>query len=204
MGSIWDHMGPLLGVEIPKEWIRGYINYTNANKVYSSSDIIIGLQNLPTQLTQRTYEILGSGGFLLTNSTHEVNQIFDTGRDLITSSSAEKTVELVHHFLQQPKDREKIQKYGQEAVRNHSYKKRAQYMLDVLEENGVFNKGKSNYSLKTEERKTYQQGEFEIYYVQNGDTLSHISKDFGVAIDQLKNLNGLSLDMIDNWPPFEN
>ena len=57
-------MGPHLGVEIPKDWIRGYIDYTDANKIYSASDIILGLQNLPTQLTQRTYEVLGLGGFL--------------------------------------------------------------------------------------------------------------------------------------------
>ena len=40
-------------------------------------------------------------------------------------------------------------------------------------------KGKAITSLKMENRKTFQQGEFAIYKVQNGDTLSHISKEFG-------------------------
>ncbi|CAH2714990.1 hypothetical protein BACCIP111895_02167 [Neobacillus rhizosphaerae] len=202
-GNNWEHMGPHLGVEIPKDWIRGYIDYTSANKVYSSSDIIIGLQNLPTQLTQRTYEVLGSGGFLLTNSTSEVNRVFTAGQDLITSSSPEETLELVNHFLLQPKDRKKIQKQGLEAVLIHSYKARAQYMLDVLEKNGVFKKGKSVYSLKMEKRTTYQKGEFEFYKVQNGDTLYRISKEFGVAIDQLKQLNGLTSNIIDTGLPLK-
>ena len=202
-GNNWSDMGPLLGVEIPKDWIRSYINYTDANKVYSSSDIIIGLQNLPTQLTQRTYEVLGSGGFLLTNNTTEINRIFQSGKDLITTSSSEETFELVNHFLQKPKDRKRIQKNGLEAVHNHSYKKRAQYMIEVLERNGIFNKGKSIYSLKMENRKTFQQGEFAIYKVQNGDTLSHISKEFGVTLDQLKELNQLTSDIIETGLPLK-
>ena len=202
-GKNWENMGPLLGIDIPKEWIRGYIDYTNANKVYSSSDIIIGLQNLPTQLTQRTYEVLGSGGFLLTNSTSEVNQIFKPERDLVTSTSSEETIELVNHFLQHSKDRERIRKSGLEVVSDHSYKKRAKYMLEVLEKNGVFNKGKSTYSFNMDKRQSYQQGEFEMYKVLNGDTLSHIAKEFGVTLKQLKDLNGLTSDIIDTGLPLK-
>lgn len=202
-GKNWEDMGQHLGVEIPKDWIRGYIDYTNANKVYSSSDIIIGLQNLPTQLTQRTYEVLGSGGVLLTNSTYEINRVFQSGRELLTSSTPEETIELVKHFLQYPKEREKIRKCGLEAVRRHSYKKRAQYMLEVLEKNGVFLKVKSTYSLRMEKKATYQQDNFEIYTVQNGDTLSYISKDFGVTIEQLKQLNSLTSDIIDTGFPMK-
>ncbi|MGE7692694.1 polysaccharide deacetylase family protein [Lysinibacillus sp. NPDC094177] len=201
-GNHWDNMGPLLGVEIPKEWIRGYIDYTIANKIYSSSDIIIGLQNLPTQLTQRTYEVLGSGGFLLTNSTPEVLRLFKSGSELITSSSPEETIELVNYFLQHPKEREKIQKYGIETVNKHSYKARAQYMLEVLEKSGIFDKRKSTYSLRIE-RKVFQQGNFEIYNVKNGDTFYHISKEFGITIDQLKHLNELTSDIIDTGLPLK-
>ncbi|MDQ0200987.1 glycosyltransferase family protein [Neobacillus ginsengisoli] len=202
-GNNWDSMGPHLGVEIPKDWIRGYIDYTDANKVYSSSDIIIGLQNLPTQLTQRTYEVLGSGGVFLTNSTPKINRLFKSGEDLLTSSTPEETIELVNYFLQHPEERKRIQKNGLEAVRKHSYKERAQYMLEVLDKEGVFHKGKSLYSLDTEKRTTYQQDNFEIYIVQNGDTLSYICKEFGVTINQLKQLNGLTSDMIDTGFPMK-
>lgn len=109
-GRYWDEMKNILGVDIPRDWIQGYIDYTDANKVYSSSDIIIGLQNLPTQLTQRTYEIMGSGGILLTNDIPIINRLFKGGRDLITSSSPEETIELVKYYLQYPEKRNVIKK----------------------------------------------------------------------------------------------
>lgn len=202
-GKNWDNIEPLLGVEIPKDWIRGYIDYTVANKVYSSSDIIIGLQNFSTQLTQRTYEVLGSGGFFLTNSTSEVNRLFQPGKDLITSSTSEETLESVKHFLEHPEERKKVQENGLKAVQKHSYKGRAQYMLQVLDKYGIFNKAKSTYSLKIEKRTTYREGNFEIYNVKNGDTLSHISKNFGVPIEQLKHLNGLISDIIETGLPLK-
>lgn len=202
-GKGWEDMGQHLGVEIPKDWIRGYIDYTIANKVYSSSDIIIGLQNLPTQLTQRTYEVIGSGGLLLTNNTPEINRFFQSGKDLLTSSSPEETLELVKYFLQHPKERERILKNGLEAVSKHSYKDRAQFMLEVLEKSEVFDKGKSTYILEVERRATFPKEGFEIYKVQNGDTLYHISKEFGVSIEQLKHLNNLNSDIIDTGYPLK-
>ncbi|HEX9063177.1 MAG TPA: polysaccharide deacetylase family protein [Clostridia bacterium] len=202
-GNGWSDMGTLLGVEVPKEWIRGYIDYTIANKVYSSSEIIIGLQNIPTQLTQRTYEVLGSGGFLLTNNTPEVNRVFKSCRDLISSSTMEETIELVNHFHQHPQERERIQKNGLEAVQKHSYKERALFMLKVLDDNGAFTKAKSSYILRMEKRTTDKQGDFETYIVQNGDTLWEISHDFEVAIDQIKHLNQLNSDIIDSGQPLK-
>lgn len=56
-------MSKYIGREIPPNWIHGYLDYTEAYKVYSSAKVVIGLQNCESQLTQRTYEILGSGGF---------------------------------------------------------------------------------------------------------------------------------------------
>ncbi len=76
-------------------------------------------------------------------------------------------------------------------------------MLEVLENHGVFHKGKSMYSLRMEKKSTYQQGGYEIYNVQNGDTLYSISKEFGVTIEQLKRLNRLVSDIIDAGFPLK-
>lgn len=129
-GRNWDKMKPFLGFDVPPQWMHGYLPYTEANKVYSSADIVIGLQN--RQLTQRTYEILGSEGFMLTNDTAAVRQLFKHKRDLLISSSAEETLNLVSYYLEHPEEREKIRKNGCLAVACHNYKHRAEYVIQTL------------------------------------------------------------------------
>jgi len=134
-GRYWEQMNTIIGFDIPRPWIHGYVPYTEANKIYSSADIVIGLQN--SQLTQRTYEILGSEGFLLTNDTPPVRELFQNGRDLIVSSSPEETIELVEYYLSHPQAREKIRRQGKSAVDQHTYKHRAGYIMKTLTEHKV-------------------------------------------------------------------
>lgn len=136
-GRQWDEMKPVLGTRIPRSWIHGYLEYTDARKVYSSAKIVIGPQNQLTQVTQRTYEILGSGGFLITSDTPEIRRLFTPGRDLVVSDSAGQTRKLVRYYLKHPKKREEIRKHGQRTARKHNYKSRAQYMIRQLKKHNI-------------------------------------------------------------------
>lgn len=136
-GNDWDKMGKFIGKPIPKEWIHGSVPYIFTNDIYSSADIVIGLQNHETQLTQRTYEVLGSGGFLLTNDTLEIRRLFTPGKDLSVSSSPEETIELVRHYLKNKKIRDEIRNNGLDSVKPHNYKYRAEYMVSVLKDNKI-------------------------------------------------------------------
>ena len=135
-GNHWDHMGPWVG-NIPSEWCHEYVQYTEVNNIYSSADIVIGLQNHTTQLTQQTYEILGSEGFLLTSDTPEIRRYFEPGKDLIVSASPEETIELVRYYACHPEEREIIRRQGAAKVAVHSYQFRAQQMIDTLKEHGI-------------------------------------------------------------------
>lgn len=138
-GNDWDKMNSLLECEIPNECIRGYIPYPEANKVYSSASIVIGIQNQRNrpQLCQRTYEILGSGGFLLTSDTPRVRKLFTNKRDLVLSSSPNETIELIEYYLKNPYEREKIKANGKKAITKYSYKYRAKYIIDVLNKRNI-------------------------------------------------------------------
>ncbi|WP_129597639.1 CgeB family protein [Anaerophilus nitritogenes] len=136
-GNDWELMKNIMGIEIPKDWIHGYLHYLDANKVYSSADIILGLQNKHTQLTQRTYEILGCGGFLITSDTLVVRKIFKPGYDLIASSSPEETISYIHYYKSHPEERKKIQSQGHAIASQHSYENRVLYMLDTLKKEGI-------------------------------------------------------------------
>ncbi len=131
-GRQWGEMKPILGAGVPQSWIHGYLPYPDAHKVYNSAQIVLAPQNHLTQVTQRTYEILGSGGFLLTSDTPEIRRLFTPGKDLVVSRSAAHTRELVQYYLKHPAEREQIRRQGYKAVRKHSYKHRARYMLACL------------------------------------------------------------------------
>jgi Uncharacterized protein conserved in bacteria len=136
-GREWDKMQQYMGCDIPAEWIHGYIDYTEASKIYSSADIVIALQNFTTQMTQRTYEILGSGGFMITSDTPEIRRWFKPGKELAVSSSPQETIDLVRHYAAHPDEREQIRIQGETVVAPHSYKNRAQQVIDTLKQQGI-------------------------------------------------------------------
>lgn len=136
-GRDWDKVLDYVGYEIPQEWIKGYLPYKDANRVYSASTIMLGLQNYPDQVTQRTYEVLASRGFLITCDTPGVRKLFTPGKDLQVSSSPQQTLELVKYYLSRPTECEAISQAGEKSVAGHSYKERAEYMVRVLCAEGI-------------------------------------------------------------------
>lgn len=196
-GRYWDQMEHILGKKIPKEWIHGFLPYTEANKVYSSADIVLGVQNHDTQLTQRTYEVLGSGGLLLTNDTSEIRKLFSPGQDLLVSQSSKETIELVKYYLRHPEERMKIKQAGMESVKKYSYKKRANYIIKILIGADILPKDTE----RSESGQFIQyidilKENYEVYVIQPHDTLWSISREFGVSVDDIKKLNNLKTDII--------
>ena len=136
-GKGWDEIKPWIGLDIPMEWIRGPLPYLECKKVYSSAKIVIGLQNFTTQVTQRTYEALASGGFLLTSDTPAIRQRFIPGHDLAVSTSPADTLTAVRFYLNHAAERARISGNGRKSVEPHSYRKRVEYMLDVLRKENI-------------------------------------------------------------------
>ncbi|WP_339208214.1 glycosyltransferase [Paenibacillus sp. FSL K6-3182] len=136
-GKNWSRMKPFIGQNIPKKHIKGPIPYKHANKVYSSAKIILGLQNYTDMVTQRTYEVVGSGGFLLTCNTPATRRLLKAGRDAAISSSPKETLKLVRYYLENDLEREKIRFAGQKNIRKHHYTNRARSMLSTLRKQGI-------------------------------------------------------------------
>lgn len=188
-GRDWEKIERYIGINIPFESIKGYVPYTELCKIYSSTKIIIGLQNHPTQLTQRTYEVLGCAGFLLTNDTPEVRRIFKPNHDLITTSSSEETLKLVEFYLENSDLRNKIREEGRKTVSKHSYRQRAEYIIRTLQEEGIFEGKTSVYNMNALEETIKNFNFSEIYNQQNLKTLSKISKRFDIPINKLLRMN---------------
>ncbi|MCM3603611.1 glycosyltransferase [Robertmurraya korlensis] len=136
-GRGWEKMGNYLGKNIPSDWLRGPISYIDTGNLYRSAKIVLGLQSFNHQLTHRTYEILGSKGFLITNDTEEIRRLFVPGHDLVVTNSPEETIKLVKYFLKTPEQREVISAQGYETVKHNTYHSRAEEIVRVLKKNNV-------------------------------------------------------------------
>lgn len=137
-GKYWDRMTNILDKAIPSTHIHGYLPYLQTYKVYYYSDIILGLQNYNSELvSMRTYEILGSGGFLITSYNEKLHELFKANHDLILSSSPEETLELVNYFKNHPSKRNKIKQHAVHAVRTHTYRHRAETIINTLKKKNI-------------------------------------------------------------------
>jgi spore maturation protein CgeB len=135
-GSNWDR-APEFGLpSLPVGVWHGYLNHRETPAVYNSAKIVIGLQNefdFETNLTMRTCEVMGAGGFLLTSRTRAVERFFVHGKHLVMSGSPAETLELVDHYLRHPKEREQIAAHGQALVEaQHTYAHRALEVLSLF------------------------------------------------------------------------
>jgi len=197
-GRDWDQIPQILGVDIPPEWQHGFLPYKEARNVYSSADLVLGLQNYPFQVTQRTFEILASGGVLLTDDTPAVRTLFKPGKELIGISSPEETVKTVQYYLNSPEKRRHISAQGQLAVKQHSYRERVKYCLEILCENGII---PSTSQLQQQGGEivyygNYTDEKYHLYVVNPNDTLWSIAKKHQVTIQELMTLNDLTSDVI--------
>jgi len=104
------------GIKIPNDWLKGHIPYKKTSDVYKSSKIVLGVQNAIDQVTQRTFEILGSGAFMIASRTNALLELFEDKSDLVMTSSAEETVELVQYYLKRPELRYEIGSNAREKV----------------------------------------------------------------------------------------
>ncbi|WP_028988223.1 CgeB family protein [Thermicanus aegyptius] len=111
-----------LGVSIPSHRLHGYLPYKESARVYHQSKIVLGIQNATDQVSQRTYEILGSGSLMLGSRTPALERLFKDGEELLLSSSPDETLRLISRYLNQPEERWGIGRNGHQAVlQKHTY-----------------------------------------------------------------------------------
>lgn len=133
-GKGWQDHKDQLPFDIPNKCIRGPLPYEDVPNVYASAKIILGIQNTRQLLTRRTFECLGSGGFLLTNPTPAVKRHFIPGKHVAGSQNQNETLRQARYYLKNRDFRNQIAENGQQDVYlNHTYTQRIQEMIDTIE-----------------------------------------------------------------------
>lgn len=115
---------------------RGSVDYwTQMPKVFRMSRINLNftIPNIKTGLPLRMWDIMGAGGFLMTNFQAELPEIFVEDCDFVCFDGEKDLVEKSLYYLSHEKEREAIAMHGYEKVKKmHSYRIRLQQMLDIV------------------------------------------------------------------------
>ena len=81
----------------------------------------------------RLYEATGVGSMLITDKKDNLNDLFEIDKEVVVYSSKEEAAELIHYYLEHPKEAEKIAKAGQaRTLREHTYAQRMQELVPIL------------------------------------------------------------------------
>ncbi len=124
----------MLGIDVPEEYFHGYLLYEKTCAAYNSSFVNLVTQNHDRTITKRTFEILGSGAFALSSDNAAIRELFVPGRDLAVSSSPQQTIELVRYYQEHTDEWTKVRENAVLSVKNHTYKQRAEYIVQKFEE----------------------------------------------------------------------
>lgn len=102
----------------------------------SKINLNITIRPIQTGLSLRVWDVLGCGGFLLTNYQSELPEYFEIGTDLETWSDLDELVQKTDYYLTHEEERRQIARNGYEKVRKlHTYKARITAMLRLLTNN---------------------------------------------------------------------
>ena len=117
---------------------KGSLDYwTEMPKVFYKSKINLNLTipNIKSGIPLRIWDILGSGGFLLTNYQAELPLYFEDGVHLVSFYSFEDMAEKADFYLKHEDSRKKIAQSGRDIVhKKHSYDVRMRELLDLINE----------------------------------------------------------------------
>ena len=82
----------------------------------SKININISLRSILTGIPLRVIDILGAGGFCLTNYQTELSEYFENGRELVWFESPDDLIEKAAYFLAHDSEREQIASSGHKAA----------------------------------------------------------------------------------------
>lgn len=127
--------GPDKPEEMPRVQWKGSAGYFDEMpKVFKSSkvNLNISLKCIQSGIPLRALDIMGSGGFLLTNYQPEIAEYFVDGEEVVMYTSLEDAVMKCEYYLEHDEERKQIAKRGYQKVKElFGYEDRIQTMLEV-------------------------------------------------------------------------
>lgn len=116
---------------------KGFLKYyTEMPKMFKCADINlnISLKIIKEGIPLRVFDILGAGGFLITNYQKELEECFTIGKDLVVYENMQDLKEKVKYYLEHDDERKMIAKHGHDTVsKYYSVKMQLKKILQIVE-----------------------------------------------------------------------
>jgi spore maturation protein CgeB len=127
--------------DLPKVNNRGYVDYYKIMPLifrYSKINLNMTLRTIKSGIPLRVFDILGAGGFLITNYQSDIANYFDIGEDLVCYESEEDLVEKVGYYLEHEEERKRIAENGYRKVKQfHNYEVRLNEIFRIASERAI-------------------------------------------------------------------
>lgn len=108
----------------------GQRRFQDAAKIYAKSKICLNIA-MKEDLNMRCFEVMGAGGFLLTDWVPHIDELFEDGKHLVLYRSIEEAIDKAKYYLAHDSEREKIAQAGHELVmQKHTIDHRVDRMLE--------------------------------------------------------------------------
>ena len=124
---------------IPNATYMGPVDYYDEMPyVFANSKINLNitLRSIKSGIPLRAMDIMGAGGFLLTNFQSDFLDYFVPGEDFVYYDSQEDLLNKIDYFLSHEKERKEIAQNGQERIRNeHNYVVFFEKIFDIISTN---------------------------------------------------------------------
>ncbi|UCH81565.1 MAG: glycosyltransferase [Nitrospiraceae bacterium] len=138
-GNDWDMRSKLAGFiqrsgsRIDTREIVRIFNASNININLHSSTYHKGVNPFGDFINPRTFEIASCGGFQLVDRRSNLAELFNVDDEIVVFDDLDDIRNKIKHYLENPDEAERIAENGRKRVlRDHTYEKRMEEMLDVI------------------------------------------------------------------------
>jgi spore maturation protein CgeB len=142
-GSDWDMNSSLAkcvqrsGATVGTDEMVKIFNATKININLHSSTYHKGINPFGDFVNPRTFEIISCGGFQLVDKRSEIEELFETGKEIVLFKDLDDMRQKIIYYLNNPDERESIvERAMQRVMKDHTYEHRMREMLEFLTDNG--------------------------------------------------------------------
>lgn len=117
-------------------WENGAVSADEIPSIFNDSIISLNFANSKgeNQIKARTFEVCGSGGFLLTEPAPNLENVFDVQNEIAVFKSLESCAEKIKYFFENLELRDEMAKKSyKRTIENYTYKERLKNILEFAQ-----------------------------------------------------------------------